>query len=275
MVKTRLVLLLASAVLVSCNHSFEWTKHVVDGHMTGVSVPGKNNVKAALGESDGKVYTAPSGRVFDGGATPAVAKIMIDTQPKMARVKEVIGHSSREMIKRKPESELSNWAVDNFLKEAAAITGKKIDVSMLNFGGMRTDMPKGDILLDDILSMFPFRNTIVCVTLRGKDLRALFQFLASTGPQPLGGARLEVSGKKLVKAEVNGKPIDDKKLYNVASIDFLLDGGDGVHLARNAVDVKFTGVLLKDAMVSVVRRHDEEGRKITYKKDGRYKILDK
>jgi 2',3'-cyclic-nucleotide 2'-phosphodiesterase (5'-nucleotidase family) len=38
------------------------------------------------------------------------------------------------------------------------LAGKKVHVGVGNFGGIRIDMPKGDIILDDMLSMFPFKN---------------------------------------------------------------------------------------------------------------------
>ena len=84
-------------------------------------------------------------------------------QPAMARVKEVIGYSTEALSKSYPESKLSNWTVDTIMEKVASLSGKKVDVGFANFGGIRVDMPKGDILLDDIQSMFPFKNNLVYI----------------------------------------------------------------------------------------------------------------
>ena len=57
-----------------------------------------------------------------------------------------------------PESALSNWFVDILMAKVEKLSGKKVDIGIANFGGIRVDMPQGDIILDDMLSMFPFKK---------------------------------------------------------------------------------------------------------------------
>ena len=80
-----------------------WKAAKIDGHRTGVTAPSKDNVKTAIGTVEKGVYTAPNGRVFKKGATPAVARLMIDAQPAMAPVKEVLGYSEQEMKRYRPQ----------------------------------------------------------------------------------------------------------------------------------------------------------------------------
>ena len=79
-----------------------------------------------------------------------VMKLVDAAQPAMARVKEVIGFSTEALSKGYPESPLSNWTVDTIMEKVEQLAGKKVHVGFANFGGIRVDMPQGDILLDDI-----------------------------------------------------------------------------------------------------------------------------
>ncbi len=252
----------------------KWKVAKIDAHRTGVTIPSRDNVKTALGTVEKGVYTAPNGRVFKKGATPAVAQLMLDAQPAMAPVKEVIGYSEKEMTRYRPQCELSNWFTDFLRNKTAELTGRHVDVAIYNFGGIRTDMPQGMITVDDIMSMFPFRNTLCYVALKGSDLRAIFNFLAETQMQAVSGVQLVVRNHKLESAKVGGEPLDDKKTYGVATINFLLTGGDGLFIAKNALELIDSGVYVKDALIPYIQRLTRESTSIDGKLDDRVAVYD-
>ena len=240
---------------------------------TGVHAVEGDNAPQALGKFEAGVYTAPDGKVFDCGSTPAVAKLMLEAQPVMAPLREVVANAPVAIEKGKPESPLSNLAVDVLMAQTAAATGRKVDVGFMNFGGIRLDaIPAGNVLLDDIVSMFPFKNHLCYVQLRGADLRRLYEQLASTGMQAVGGVRLVVSDGRLESAEIGGAPLDDAREYGVATIDFLLDGGDNLSVARNATDLVVTKIQVVDAILNYVRGVTAAGKPLTYQADGRVVI---
>ena len=246
-----------------------WKAERMDGHRTGVVAPSQDNVKQALGTVSKGVYTAPNGRRFRKGVTPAVAQLMLDAQPAMAPVKEVIGYSDREMIRRRPQCELSNWFTDFLRRKTAELADRPVDVAIYNFGGIRTDMPQGMITVDDIQSMFPFRNTLCYVALKGSDLRAIFEYLARTEMQAVSGVQLVIRGHELESVKVGGEPLDDKKTYGVATINFLLTGGDGLFIAKNALELIDSGVYVKDALIPYIQRLTRESTSISGKLDDR------
>lgn len=260
-------------ILAGCKSGITWEKYRMDGHRTGVTAPTASNVHEALGAiaEDGS-YTAPNGKVFTDGSTPAVALLLIGAQPEMARVKEVVARSTRFMSKHMPESELSNFVVDIVREETARITGLHTEVGICNFGGIRVDMPEGDVLLDDLMSMFPFKNNLIWVELSGSALMRLMNEIAENGPQCVSGVHMVIRDHKLENVEVGGKPIDPKKKYGVASIDFLLDGGDNIHVGQGASRLVETGVLIGDAIISHIRRMTAEGKPIEYTTDGRVEV---
>ena len=264
----------AQAQEASDSAAVQW-KHVkMDGHRTGVTAPSADNVKTAIGTVEKGVYTAPNGRRFRKGATPAVAQLMLDAQPAMASVKEVIGYSEKEMLRYRPQCELSNWFTDFLREKTAELTGRKVDVAIYNYGGIRTDMPQGPITVDDIMSMFPFRNSLCYVALKGADLRAIFEFLAATQMQAVSGVQLVVRDKKLESVKVGGGPLDDKKTYGVATINFLLTGGDGLFIAKNALELIETGVMVKDAVIPYIQRQTRESTAIEGHLDDRVVVYE-
>lgn len=248
----------------------------MDGSRTHCVSPSKDNVAESLGTFKGGKYIAPDGTVHRrNSATARTARIVLDAQPKMARVKDVIGYSTQEMVASYPESALSNWFVDLLMAKVEKLAGKKVDIGIVNFGGIRIDMPKGNIILDDMLSMFPFKNQLVYVEQTGKQIRKILESMAAGRFQVLGGVRVVVEDRKLVSAEIAGEPIQDDKIYGLATISFLLGGGDGLALEHDAVSVTvFEDVDIIDAVLEYVNAETAAGRPIEYQADGRVEIKD-
>lgn len=242
----------------------------MDGHRTGVTSVVGSDVASALGTVEDSVYLAPNGIEFIGGSTPAVASLMLGVQPDMAYLKEVIGYSPREMTKYRPESELSNWTADAIRLGVEKTLGVKADLAITNLGGIRTDMPEGDILIDNIVSMFPFNNLLCYVRLAGSDVRAIFDQFAAEGKfQAVSGAKVVAEGGKIASLEIGGAPLDDSRDYILATIDFLLDGGDGLFLAKNAKELVLSKFKVNEWMVPYVRSLTAEGKNVEGAIDGR------
>ena len=273
MAKARLIALAALVLLgTSCQYEYEysWQKYVMDGHRTGVKAPAADNVPETLGVIEGSTYTAPNGRTFqEGSATYGVARDMIKVQPLLEDLKTVVGTATRSMAGYAPESELSNWWVDTMMKSVARLTKRKVDVGFLNFGGIRTSLPEGDLLLDDFVSMFPFNNYLTYVELKGSDLQEIFNFIASSRPFVIGGAKLVVTNHQIDTLLVGGKPIDPKKTYGVASVDFLIDGGDGMTVGKNAKQMIVTDRKVIDEVLSAIYELQAAGKPLEYFTDGR------
>ena len=250
---------------------YNWRHVAVDGSRTGCVSPSKDNVAEALGSFKGGKYIAPDGKVYKkNSAVAKTARVVLDAQPEMARVKDVIGYSTEAMVVSYPESALSNWFVDLLMGKVADLSGKKVDIGVGNFGGIRTDMPKGDIILDDMLSMFPFKNQLVYLEHSGKQIRKILEEMAAGRFQVLGGVRVVAEDGKLVSVEIGGEPLDDDRIYGMATISFLLAGGDGLSLADNALSMTvFEDVDIIDAVLEYVYAQTAAGKPIEYKADGR------
>lgn len=273
LIRTLILCALACSPSVLFSQSFSWERKAMDASRTGVKASSSDNVSECMGYVSGRRYYAPNGRVFKGGSVRKVAEKVLEVQPQMADVKQVVAYSTAEMTAHKPESALSDWFVDILMSETAARSGKKVDIGFANFGGIRVSMPEGNVLLDDIMSMFPFKNTLCYLDLKGSDVRVILEQMASEGFQVIGGVRCVAKDRKLVSATVSGEPLDDNKVYGVATISFLLDGGDGYSIAKNAVSLQMLPDYIIDAVLPYVRKLTAEGKPIEYKTDGRVQIL--
>ena len=253
-----------------------WTQHAVDGHRTGVTQKGAGETEAAMGKVKRlpKRYLAPNGRSYKRGTARKVAKIMIEAQDSMAYVKEIIAHSPRVMEKKRPESALTNWYIDALMKKTSEFTGKPVDVGFANFGGVRIDMPNGDIFRDDIMSMFPFNNTLYYFTLSGESLLEICNNMAKRRAEIFGGVRLVVKDSELVSATINGEPIDPKKIYSAATINYLMTGEGWFRFGKYEIDGQDTNVMVLDAMMQYVEELTRQGNDIEYSVDGRYTVED-
>ena len=273
------VIALCLLALFSCSPkgpSWEWTRVDMDGSRTGVVPVNAENVDVALGAFEDD-YVAPNGRHFSEGATPEVAAMLMEVQPKMARLKEVVGHSARSMenLRTEPDLPLGNLVADALRAKGSEYFGKPIDFAVINYGGIRIPMPEGAVILDDMEAMFPFKNYMCYAAVRGKNLQRLLEQLAKTQAfQAVSGCRVKVKAHELVEAEVGGAPIDPNKLYNVATIDFLLSGGDQIAIGALAEDVVLSPVLVREVMLDYVRGLEAEGKIIDVQKDGRVVMED-
>ena len=267
-------MLLAVITVSASAQEYDWRHVQMDGSRTGCISPSKDNVEEALGRFKGGKYIAPDGTVHRrNSATAKTARIVLAAQTKMARVKNVIAYSTEEMVVSYPESSLTNWFVDILMAKVEKLAGKKVDIGVVNFGGIRVDMPKGNVILDDMLSMFPFKNQLAYVEHSGKQIRNILESMAARRFQVLGGVRVVADDGKLISAEIGGEPLQDDKIYGMATISFLLDGGDGLTLGHDARSVTiFEEVDVIDAILEYVHAETAAGRPIEYKTDGRVQI---
>ena len=88
----------------------------------------------------------------------------------------------------------------------------------------------------------------------------------------LSGVELVIDNYRITKFNIAGKPLDPNKTYNFATINFLLDGGEGSRIGTYADKVIDTDVLIRDAVVDHIKSLTAQGKKIDPKMDGRVVI---
>ncbi len=128
------------------------------------------------------------------------------------------------------EPELLNFFADYVYGRGKELSSG-VDLSIVNKGGLRADIPAGRFSKGHIINMVPFRNYVTVVELKGKDLADVFDVMATTKGNGVSGnvkvTFTDKDGEPEVKSVlIDGKPLIPEKTYRVATIDYLANGGD-------------------------------------------------
>ncbi|MBQ1548378.1 MAG: bifunctional metallophosphatase/5'-nucleotidase [Lachnospiraceae bacterium] len=162
---------------------------------------------------------------------------------------------------RRAETNLGDLVADAYKDQTGA------DVAIVNGGGVRKDIKKGDITYNSLLSVQPFGNTLVLIEVSGQQILDALEWGAHSVPAEFGGF-LQVSGityeidttvadpctsdaqkmctgisgeRRVKNVKVGGEPIDPEKKYKLAGTNYtLLENGDGYTAFKDAT------VLLSD-----------------------------
>ena len=141
----------------------------------------------------------------------------------------IMGQVAHNMHPQRPESDLSNLLSDILVWSAKDYNEQPV-LGVYNLGGIRADLTKGIVTYGDILDIAPFENKISFVTLTGEQLMKLFQQIAKKGGEGVSkGTELVITNDgNLVSARLHGKEIDPKADYRIVTVNYLLEGNDGM-----------------------------------------------
>jgi 2',3'-cyclic-nucleotide 2'-phosphodiesterase/3'-nucleotidase len=186
---------------------------------------------------------------------PAVAGRVTHYRAAVAgQIGPPIGRAAQRITRKyHRESALGSLCADAMRDRARA------DVAFTNAGGLRADLPQGDLDRGHVLDAFPFRNDLVTLALDGRAIKAVLEQGCSleAGMVQVSGLRARYdlarpAHARLVDVEVNGAPVRDEQAYRVATNSFLAEGGDG-YVGFNRGRVLERGSVLSDVIVEHVR----------------------
>jgi 2',3'-cyclic-nucleotide 2'-phosphodiesterase (5'-nucleotidase family) len=213
----------------------------------------------------------PVDSTLDAQPNAAAQAILEKYKPAMDTLMyEVIGQSDVGMpLAKRPESLLSNFTADALLGIAEQQGWTPVDVSLYNFGGIRSFLAAGAVRLYDIYALYPFENDLVILTIQGRYLRELAVFFAEWDVQPMGNVRLAIAQKQVKSLLVGGVEVDDEKMYRLITNNFVAEGGDGMQVLSHAAAIERTGINVRDAMIAYIKSLTAAGKPITAALDGR------
>ncbi len=186
----------------------------------------------------------------------------------------VIGMTTESLVKGKPESKLTNYLADLMLEESRKVAeengyGLVPDVSFLNYGGIRTGFPQGEITIRKVFELMPFENELVLLELKGSDMQAFLDYVASIGGDCIGGVRFVISDEKATEARIANQELKMGDTYWLATSDYVADGGDNYSMLKNAVQRINTGAKIRDLIIRYMKRSHTVGQTINPELDGR------
>ncbi|MCR4921308.1 MAG: 5'-nucleotidase C-terminal domain-containing protein [Bacteroidaceae bacterium] len=165
-----------------------------------------------------------------------------------------LGLSRTAMAAGRPESLLGNWAADVMVETSTATGLERADFGVINVGGLRNRMPEGIVRRGDILLISPFQNNVVVLEMKGSDVMELFRNIAAVHGEAVSASVRLVINKagELLDATIAGNPVNKNATYRVATIDYLMDGNDGLHALKKHGRVHEMKMLVRDAMAESI-----------------------
>lgn len=149
--------------------------------------------------------------------------------------------------------------IGDLVADAYRVVGDA-DIGWANGGGIRADIPAGEITYGDIIEVHPYSNQLCVVETTGQQILNALEMASASCPNESGGFLqvsglsytidttipssvvtddrgmfVEVDGERRVKdVMVGDEPIDPDATYTLASHDYMLkEGGDGINMFMN------------------------------------------
>jgi len=179
-----------------------------------------------------------------GELTAVAASQTLQPDPEIAAIVEsrraeaekytsrVVGTIKNDLDNPRDECGLGNMITDGIL-EYGRQQGWGTDVAFYNAAGVRAPLKAGPVTYGQLYQVLPFENTIVNVDLTGAQLKEVLEDASGrAGRLQIGGGKwvyrfLNNPGERVLEATIAGAPLDLARVYHVATIDYLLLGGDG------------------------------------------------
>jgi 2',3'-cyclic-nucleotide 2'-phosphodiesterase (5'-nucleotidase family) len=156
---------------------------------------------------------------------------------------EKIAYTKVDLIKERPSSNLMKWVANAiFSHQTKNIRLAKPAFCLLNTGGLRSTIGKGDVRVGDIFKLMPFDNTVVWVEFDKSVLNEIEQYLINSGGEPLSNATFD--GNKLLFENTG---LGDE--FILITSDYLYGGGDSMEFMKKGELIKNEGTLIRDILI--------------------------
>lgn len=173
--------------------------------------------------------TVMDSAIYDRSAQEKVENMLASIQGELNRV---IGTLDTDWKRGYgSESNIGQWQAD------AIRTKLNTDICFLNSGGIRKDLPAGDITVGDIWEIAPFGNTIVKFEVTGKTLKKMIENniklrMSDDGDGDvlvLSGIKITYDSQKLkesgngflISLFINGKDVTDSEIYTISTNNYV------------------------------------------------------
>ncbi|KAK4206143.1 Metallo-dependent phosphatase-like protein [Rhypophila decipiens] len=222
-------------------------------------------------DADGKIleyHGAPINLTNQTKLEPEL-QAQVDTwkAPFAEELAKVVGQSN--VVLDQTTCQKQECLLGDFIADAMVASRPKAEIptfGIMNAGGVRATIDTGEVTMGEVLTAFPFGNSIVELTVNGdrvwKTLEGIVSQVSQTNGRPVTSF-VQVSremaitydptapqGSRLVSVTAEGKPLDREANYRMITIDFLAKGGD------NFFDPAFpnfaTLKLLEEALVDYI-----------------------
>lgn len=162
--------------------------------------------------------------------------------------------------------------VDSLRKQGIDIP--KLDLAIMNVGGIRHHMAEGPITEGQILSTYPFSNHFVLIGVKGDDLIEAMRVSASKGGEAVSANVRVVTDENgnLKRVVVDGKEVDPEKEYIISTIDYVAEGNDDLTSLANHRKIWEDDIEISIPILNWIKKQQSLGLKISPELGSRFKV---
>jgi 5'-nucleotidase/UDP-sugar diphosphatase len=161
--------------------------------------------------------------------------------PIKSKYAAVIGEATDDFASKGPDYAEYNFVADAVREQM----GTEFDLE--NQGGVRAPLTKGTITYQDMATLDPFGNTLVTFKVTGRQLKEIL----AKGRPGVSGIRYTMSGNTLTEATINGKPIEDDRVYAGATNSYLASQP----IMKDVADKVDTKKPRLEALIAYIKAH--------------------
>ena len=159
---------------------------------------------------------------------PIVAAKLATYRARFPEVDEIIGRTAERLTRRyNEESDLGSLFAD-VLRDHG-----QTEIAFVHSGGIRADLPSGDITRENLLDAFPFIDFVTTLRMTGDQILDVLEQSLSLERGVLQVSGMTVTydldrpvGERVVGVVIGDKPLDGGATYSVTTLDFLASGAD-------------------------------------------------
>lgn len=151
---------------------------------------------------------------------------------------------------------LGEWVCDIMRDKAG------VQIAMTNGGGLRTNIPAGEITAGILYEVMPFDNTLYTMKLSGADVKSNIEhgimnedigWIQISGVKVTYNPDAEAGNRITSMVLEDGTVVEMDKYYTVVTNDFMFTGGDKYNF-ENSKDGLDTFIPIRDAMMEAVEK---------------------
>lgn len=259
---------------------------IVDGHSHEISDQPVNGTLIVQAESYTKNIGVVNVEVVDGKVTKKEANLIAFDEAKdlvpdeeieeaIKNIEEVneplkarvVGKSKVDLVGERAKARTGETTLGNLITDAMLAGVADADVAFANGGGIRASIPAGDVTFGDIVTAFPFTNTLAVIEVTGEELMAALEHGVDLFPDEAGhfphvsGMTYKFDagkpvGERILEVLIKGEALETDKTYKLVTNDFMADGGDGYTMFKGKAFVA-EGGLLSDVLIAYFEEMEE------------------
>jgi len=175
-------------------------------------------------------------------------------------MQDTLGVLTVQLTMQGNDFSLGNWLADICRSVAADSVEERVDLAILNSGGIRrSSLSQGPLRRAQLFELLPFDNQLVVLELSSADLRKLITHSAAYGGWPVSkGLRYRIQGDKPVELSYRGKALTAKQHYLVAMPDYIANGGDDCTFLRDTPRIATLGIM-RSLVIAYIKERSEAG----------------